>query len=140
MKASLVSGAIIAILALVSVFEAGMILSNNDHGRHQSFTAVVMHLHGLAKDEREQIRADHDAQRQKLREEMRQIRAENRDLAAYLSSPNYNRAEAEARFAQIKQNTDEVMSETQAMALDLADHLPPEKRAAVFGKMARSEP
>lgn len=66
-----------------------------------------------------------------LRARLREVRHARRELVSYISSPDYDRAEAERRFEALRAKDQAAQKVAQTMLLDAADTLTPEDRAQV---------
>lgn len=102
---------------------------------HARFNPVerMEHKIGLLPSEhQEAIRQILENYRPQLTEAMAQVKATRKANLAYLKSEDYQRAEAETRFADLRKQSIALQKLAQAMLLEMADILPPEHRALLM--------
>ena len=70
-----------------------------------------------------------------LRARLTEVRKARHELVRYISSPHYQRAEAERRFEVLRAKSEQAQMVAQGMLLDAADNLPPDQRGQVVSEI-----
>lgn len=90
--------------------------------------AVIERLAALPPEQRAQAREVIRSYRPRLREAAQDLQAARQDTFSYVRGPDYSRAEAEKRFAALRDKTAALQAMGQSLVLDVADKLSPEQR------------
>lgn len=123
----------------------GTMLLGREIGRGEIFRErplkiVMEHMKSLPPEQRREAMDTLQAARPELRDAMTEMREARIAVFDYIKSPDYNRAEAEKRLADLRGKTTELQARAQTMMLDLADHLTPEQRAAFMNRKNGFQP
>lgn len=74
-----------------------------------------------------------------LRARLTEVRKARLDLKQYISSPHYNRAEAQKRFEALREKSNQAQIVAQKMLLDAADQIPVEDRVDVVDALSNDD-
>lgn len=107
---------------------AGMTLQKRFH----PFSVAMKKIKTLPPEERKAVHLIAKQEAPQLRQSLKAARAARLDLAAYIASPAYNRAEAQRRFDDLRTKTAQSQIIAETMFLDMADKLPPDDRAKLL--------
>lgn len=141
MKTQLWMGGLLFASLALNLFLGGMVIGRQAAPeRGERFKAFQEQIEMLPETERKMAQEVIHEYRPKLKEEMQALREQRQNIFALIQSDNYSRAEAEERFRALREQTLKVQALTQAMMLDLADQLGPEKRAALLQSQGKALP
>lgn len=141
MKTHIWMGALLFASLALNLFWGGMIIGRQAiPERGERFKAFQEQIEMLPETERKAAQEVVREYRPQLKEEMQALRERRQKIFALIQSDDYSRAEAEEQFRALREQTLKVQALTQAMMLDLADQLGPEKRAALLESQGRALP
>jgi uncharacterized membrane protein len=144
MKANWKTGAIIATLLGLNVLQAailtGLYIKTQIAG-HDAAPIVLSeaHIAQMPAPTQAAVKASLADARPVLRARLTEVRRARRDLKHYIASPHYNRAEAQKRFAALREKNNQAQIVAQDMLLNAADKLPPQDRADVVKAISEDE-
>lgn len=98
--------------------------------------AVMQRLAALPPEQRAQAREVIRSYRPRLREAAQDLQAARQDAFSYVRSPQYSRAEADQRFAALRDKTAALQAMGQSLVLDVADKLTVEERDQLLAPKA----
>ncbi len=137
MKTKWIWGAII-VLSLAGNLVLGATLAGVSLQRHfHPFSVAMKKIKSLPPEERQDLHAIARQEAPQLRQSLKAARASRLALAAYIASPDYNRAEAQKRFDDLRARTAQSQLIAETMFLDMADKLPPQDRAKLLDAQAK---
>ena len=126
-------GALLFASLALNVFFGGWLFTGHPplepHGPMMFWDAFNDKLQGLPADERASVKKVLDAYRPKVKAQMKEIMQSRDAIDQMFASSDYNRAEAEKRFADMQEKSVAMQQLMHQMMLDVADALPPEHRA-----------
>ncbi len=132
MKAKWILGAVIVALVagnlILGATVAGMTLQKRFH----PFSVAMKTIKALPPEERKAVHLIAKQEAPALRQSAKAARAARLDLAAYIASPAYTRAEAQRRFDDLRTKTAQSQVIAETMFLDMADKLPPQDRVKLL--------
>ncbi len=111
----------------------GMTLQKHFH----PFSVAMKNIKSLPPEERKAVHLIAKQEAPALRQSSKAARAARLDLAAYVAGPNYNRAEAQKRFDDLRAKTAQSQVLAETMFLDMADKLSPEDRSKLLDAQAK---
>lgn len=133
MKSRLVIGGIIAVLVALNLIQGAALLRMQTR---KAEPAPVMltekHIEQLPQVSQDAVRPSLEQTRPLLHTRLKEAHHARRDLARYIASPNYNRAEAKKRFEDLRAKTNAAQGVAEDMLLDAADKLSPADRALIL--------
>jgi uncharacterized membrane protein len=106
----------------------GMTLQRHFH----PFSVAMKKIKTLPADERKAVHLIAKQEAPQLRQSLKTAREARQSLAAYIAGPDYNRAEAQRRFDDLRAKTAQSQLIAETMFLDMADKLPPQDRAKLL--------
>ena len=136
MKARWIWGAIIVVLIAGNLTMGATLIGINLQRHFHPFSVPMKNIKALPRAESKAIRRIAKQETPPLRQTLKEARAARDSLAAYLAGPDYNRAEAQRRFDDLRMKTAQSQLIAQAMFLDMADKLPPADRAKLLDAQA----
>lgn len=130
----IIGGVLFASLAL-NLFLGGWLFGADKFNeppapRGMFFEAFNQKAETLAEPERAAVKEVLARHQPQLKKQMKRIMKSRDAIDRMYKREDYSRAEAEERFATMQEQSITIQQMAQAMMLDLADVLPPEKRAA----------
>ena len=132
MKSKWILGILIVVLVagnlILGATVAGMTLQKRFH----PFSVAMKKIKTLPPEERQAVHLIAKQEAPQLRQSLKTARTARMDLAAYIASPAYNRAEAQRRFDDLRAKTAQSQVIAETMFLDMADKLPPQDRAKLL--------
>ena len=133
MKPNWKTGAIIAVLLGLNVIQGAILLGLYIKTRHDAVPIALSeaHIAQMPAPTQAAVKASLADAQPVLRARLTEVRRARRDLKHYIASPHYNRAEAQKRFAALREKNNQAQIVAQDMLLNAADKLPPEDRADV---------
>jgi uncharacterized membrane protein len=137
MKTKLIWGGIIAVSIAGNLVLGAMLIGINMQRHFHPFSVAMKKIKDLPPDERTALRAIAKQEAPTLRRSLKAARASRLDLAAYIASPGYNRAEAQKRFDDLRVKTAQSQLLAETMFLDMADKLPPQDRTKLLDAQAK---
>ncbi len=137
MKAKWIWGAVIVLSLGANLVLGAMLVGINLQRHFHPFSVAMKKIKTLPPDERRDLHAIAKQEAPALRQTLKDARAARLALAAYIASPNYNRAEAQKRFDDLRTKTGQSQMLAETMFLDMADKLPPEDRAKLLDAQAK---
>ena len=111
----------------------GMTLQKHFH----PFSVAMKTIKSLPPQERKTVHLIAKQEAPALRQSAKAARDARLALAAYVASPDYNRAEAQRRFDDLRTKTAQSQVLAETMFLDMADKLPPQDRAKLLDAQAK---
>jgi len=136
MKTKWIWGAIIVLSIagnlILGATVAGMTLQRHFH----PFSVAMKTIKTLPPEERKAVHLIAKQEAPQLRQSLRATREARQALAAYIAGPDYNRAEAQRRFDDLRAKTAQSQLVAETMFLDMADKLPPQDRAKLLDAQA----
>ncbi len=137
MKTKWIWGAVIVVSIATNLVLGAMLTGMTLQTHFHPFSVAMKKIKSLPPDERLALHAIAKQEAPALRLSAKAARASRLALAAYIASPDYNRAEAQRRFDDLRSKTaqSQIMAET--MFLDMADKLSPEDRSKLLDAQAK---
>ena len=132
MKKAWIWGAVIAVLLGANIVQGAALISLHMNRYVNPLGVAGKKLRQLPQPERRAVFAILKQSRPELRQNLADIKQARLDLANYIASPGYNRAEAQKRFDDLRAKTERSQTIAQQMVLDAADRLPPQDRAKLL--------
>ena len=144
MKTNWKSGAIIAALLALNVLQgailAGLFIKSRMAGHDVAPIALSeAHIAQMPAPTQAAVKASLAEARPVLRARLTEVRQARRELKHYIASPHYNRAEAQKRFAALREKNNQAQIVAQDMLLNAADKLPPQDRADVVEAISEDD-
>jgi uncharacterized membrane protein len=141
MKPNWNTGAIIAVLLGLNVIQGAILLGLYIKTRHDAAPIALSeaHIAQMPAPTQAAVKASLADARPVLRARLTEVRRARRDLKHYIASPHYNRAEAQKRFAALREKNNQAQIVAQDMLLNAADKLPPQDRADVVKAISEDE-
>ena len=144
MKTNWKSGAIIAVLLALNVLQgailAGLYIKSRVNHREAAPIALSeAHIAKMPAPTQAAVKASLAEVRPVLRARLTEVRQARRELKHYIASPHYNRAEAQKRFAALREKNNQAQIVAQDMLLNAADKLPPQDRADVVEAISEDD-
>lgn len=118
----------------------GQSLGKAESFQSRPFKAVMEHVRNLPEEQREAAIDTLQDAKPELQAAMKETREARKAVFAYIKSPEYDRAEAEKRLADLRDKTAAVQTSAQRVMLDLADQLTPEQRAVFLKRKNGLDP
>ena len=137
MKTKWVWGAIIILSIAGNLVLGAMLVGINLQRHFHPFSVAMKKIKDLPPDERKAVHAIAKQEAPALRQSLKAARLSRLELAAYIASPGYNRAEAQRRFDDLRLKTAQSQLLAQTMFLDMADKLPPQDRVKLLDAQAK---
>ena len=136
MKTNWRTGAIIAALLGLNVLQGAILAGLYIKTRMTQHDAAPIalseaHIAQMPAPTQAAVKASLADARPVLRARLTEVRKARRDLKHYIASPHYNHAEAQKRFAALREKNNQAQIVAQDMLLNAADKLPPADRADV---------
>jgi len=126
-------GGAIVILSLAGNLVLGATVAGMTLQRHfHPFSVAMKKIKALPPDERKAVHLIARQEAPQLRQSLKAARESRQALAAYIAGPDYNRAEAQRRFDDLRTKTAQSQLLAETMFLDMADKLPPQDRAKLL--------
>jgi len=129
-------GALIVVLIAGNLTMGATLIGINLQRHFHPFSVPSKNIKALPPAERKTIHLIAKQETPPLRQTLKEARAARDSLAAYLASPDYNRAEAHRRFDNLRMKTAQSQLIAESMFLDMADKLPPADRARLLDAQA----
>ncbi len=136
MKARWIWGALIVVLLAGNLIMGSTLIGINLQRHFHPFSVPGKNIKALPPAERKAVHLIAKQESPPLRQTLKDARAARDSLAVYLASPDYNRAEAQRRFDDLRMKTAQSQLLAQAMILDMADKLKPADRAKLLDAQA----
>ena len=136
MKARWIWGALIIVLIAGNLIMGATLVGINLQRHFHPFSVPAKNIKALPPAERKTIHLIAKQESPPLRRTLKEARAARDSLAVYLASPDYNRAEAQRRFDDLRIKTAQSQLIVQTMFLDMADKLSPADRAKLLDAQA----
>lgn len=133
MNNRLVIGGVIAVLIALNLVQGAALLRM--HARKVDPAPVTLteqHIQQLPQVSQDAVRPSLEQARPLLHTRLKEAHLARRELARYIASPNYNRAEARKRFEDLRAKTNAAQGVAEDMLLDAADKLSPKDRALIL--------
>jgi len=138
MKSRILVGALIAILAALNLVQGAALLKLTAKKTEMPAMLTEKHIDNLPPASQQAVKLSLSQSRPLLAQRLKEAHHARRELARYIASPNYNHAEAEKRFEDLRARNNAAQTVAEDMLLDAADKLKPEDRkeilAAVDGR------
>ena len=138
------NGAIMAVLLALNVLQgailAGLYIKTRVNHRDTAPIALSeAHIAQMPAPTQAAVKASLADARPVLRARLTEVRKARRDLKHYIASPHYNRAEAQKRFAALREKNNQAQMVAQDMLLNAADKLKPSDRADVVEAISEDD-
>ena len=137
MKAKWVLGAIIAVLIAGNLVQGATLIGINLQRHFHPFSVAMKKAKDLPPDEKKAIHLIAKREGPALHQSTKAVKQSREALAAYLAGPDYNRAEAQRRFDDLRIKTAQSQLLAQTMFLDMADKLSPADRVKLLDAQAK---
>lgn len=134
MKTRWIFGAILGLSLAVNLLLIGMVVGSKSAERFKPVAAVAERLGPLPPERRAFVRSKFREARPELRAATQEIRRLRAEIADYIASPDFNRPEAERRFASLREKTAQAQLRSQTLLLDTAEQLSPAERRILLEK------
>jgi|GEM_PF-1809254 len=132
MKKGWIAGAVIAVLAALNLVQGAALLRLSTQGAARPVTLEVARIDELPPTSQAVVRVGLKNAEPVLRAKLKRVHKARHELAHYIASPHYKRAEAQKRFEDLRARNDEAQIAAQDMLLNAADNLPPKDRALII--------
>ncbi len=133
MNNRLVIGAVIAVLIALNLVQGAALLRLQTRKVEPApVTLTEQHVRQLPQVSQDAVRPSLEQSRPLLHKRLKEAHHARRELARYIASPNYNRAEAKKRFEDLRTKTNAAQGVAEDMLLDAADKLSPKDRALIL--------
>ncbi|MFT4073935.1 MAG: periplasmic heavy metal sensor [Asticcacaulis sp.] len=138
------TGAIIAILLGLNVIQGAVLTGlfiKSRLARHDSAPIALSDekIAQMPPETRAAVKTSLAEARPVLRARLAEVRKARLDLKQYISSPHYNRAEAQKRFEALREKSNQAQIVAQEMLLNAADQMAPEDRADVTQAISEND-
>jgi len=133
MNNRLAIGGVIAVLIALNLVQGAALLRM--HARKTEPAPVTLteqHIQQLPKVSQDAVRPSLEQTRPLLHTRLKEAHQARHELARYIASPNYNRAEARKRFEDLRAKTNAAQGVAEDMLLDAADKLSAKDRALIL--------
>ena len=136
MKTNWIAGAVIAVLLGLNITQGAALLSlySRVQMAKKEIEPIALsdsQINQLSPNSQTVIRTSLTQAKPALRARLREVRVARHELVRYISSPRYNRKEAQQRFDDLRNKSDQAQIVAQNMLLDAADKLPVQDRSHV---------
>ena len=130
---------IVVVIQLIATnLVLGAMLTGITLQRHfHPFSVAMRIIKTLPPEERKAVHLIAKQEAPALRQSTKAAREARLALAAYIASPDYNRAEAQRRFVDLRIKTAQSQIIAETMFLDMADKLPPADRSKLLDAQAK---
>lgn len=132
MRTKWIWGAVIVLSVAGNLVLGAMLFGIQTQRHFHPFSIAMKNVKDMPPDERSFIHDTFKAQAPQLRASLRAARDARLDLANYIAGPDYNRAEAQKRFDDLRTKTAQSQVLAESIFLDVADKLPPQDRAKLL--------
>ena len=132
MNARAVIGGVIAVLVALNLVQGAALLRLTAHKPEMPAALTAKHIESLPAASQPAMKISLNQPRPMLAERLKDARTARHELARYIASPNYNRAEAERRFEDLRAKNNAAQAVAEDMLLDAADKLRPEDRKEIL--------
>ena len=130
-------GALIVVSLAANLVLGATLVGINLQRHFHPFSVAMKKIKSLPPDERQAVHLIAKQEAPTLRQSAKAARDARLALATYIASPDYNRAEAQRRFDDLRTKTAQSQMIAETMFLDMADKLPPQDRAKLLDAQAK---
>ncbi|MGA9658935.1 MAG: periplasmic heavy metal sensor [Asticcacaulis sp.] len=132
MKNLWIVGVIITVLAGLNLVQGAALLRVYSHTTPPPVSLNVAAIDNLPPASQAVVRTQLKDAAPDLRAKLKSVHKARRDLAKYIASPHYQRAEAKKRFEDLRARNDAAQMAAQDLLLNTADNLPVKDRALII--------